>query len=783
MKKIISSIHLIGCFFCFFLLSFFSLHSTAYPAPSSHFDLVQKIYIGYYQRPADPAGLIYWAEWLDGNGGNISVIIDAFANSDESRDLYGTISNGTISTVVNYIYRNLFARDAETAGLAYWVDEFNSGRITAATIMLNVLAGAQNDDLLSVNNKLAAAKLFTGTIDPELDGESFQATYAGNEDANAGRNFLALVTSNASTVPTQGETTAYLQTHIADTGETLGESPLESVSQTIRAAQGGTITLPGGSSVTIPPGAFATDQTVRLSRVSSLPKQAPSGLLTSVGPALVLEFNSRQTALPQAGDLTFVLRYGATTPAGFTGSAPLLNVVASDNFLGGVPIACESNSACFVAPLSTIQNAQSVSAASVNLSSEITLAPPPRFGARIWNGTAWLDYPQGFDPNRKTLVLTHGILSTVEAAFGDSVNDIMSQGGYTQVIGFNYDFARDNMATAGQKFADFLNSLQSQGGLTQIDLQAHSFGTLTALYAASQTDLTINNMILEGGPLDGTRMADPLFGFLTLLANNAPKVLAKYLAPATTIEEAKNSGMVLDAMPGNPDLKTIRTHVVNRHPETNFIKIFGNKSPLYPIVSGYIFGGSPNDGMVPADYAIGADLPGQTYIVPEQHEKLQSNPDVLQFVGRNLVRASSPTTPQSGSYTGPFSGSSTETIDCAQWRDDISATLTMNVSGNGTLIDPYRGSMNMEGLADISLAYCSCNPGCDPGGSAELSGTGTVSGSQGKVESSGTGTVGSGAFTTSFTDGTFSGTTLTGTFTFTAEGLDAPIIKTVTLAK
>jgi uncharacterized protein (TIGR02145 family) len=217
MKKNIYPINLIGCFFCFFLISFFSFHSPVYPAVSTSFDTVQKIYIGYYQRPADPAGLIYWATTVDTNG--LAQVIDVFANSAESQELYGPINSGNISTVVNDFYIALFARNAEAAGLEYWVGEFNSGRISAANIMLAFLNGAQNADLQSVNNKLAAATLFTNTIDPELDGLNFQATYAGPGDVIAGRNFLSSVTSDTTTVRNQADTTAYIQTNIADVGD------------------------------------------------------------------------------------------------------------------------------------------------------------------------------------------------------------------------------------------------------------------------------------------------------------------------------------------------------------------------------------------------------------------------------------------------------------------------------------------------------------------------------------------------------------------------------------
>lgn len=219
MKKPIHLIRLLGYFSCF-LISFFSFQPDAHPSPSSYYDIVQKIYIGYYHRPADPVGLVWWATELDKSGGDLAKIIEAFAASAESQTLHGSINNGTIATVVNGIYNALFGRDAEISGLDYYVDGFNGGRFTAATIMLDVLFGAQNEDLASINNKLIAANLFTRAIDPELDGLDFQATYAGDGDASAGRNFLTLYTTSTK-LPTQNETVAFIWNNIADEGDPL----------------------------------------------------------------------------------------------------------------------------------------------------------------------------------------------------------------------------------------------------------------------------------------------------------------------------------------------------------------------------------------------------------------------------------------------------------------------------------------------------------------------------------------------------------------------------------
>ena len=87
--------------------------------------------------------------------------------------------------------------------------------------MLNVLDGAQGQDLQCITNKLAAANLFTRTIDPELDGANDQVTYSGDSDAAAARSFLASVTSDPTTVPGQYEIIPWMKTNIADSGDQI----------------------------------------------------------------------------------------------------------------------------------------------------------------------------------------------------------------------------------------------------------------------------------------------------------------------------------------------------------------------------------------------------------------------------------------------------------------------------------------------------------------------------------------------------------------------------------
>jgi len=140
-------------------------------AASAYFDTVQKLYIAFYQRPADAEGLAYWADRLDKTAGNASAIIDAFATSLEARTLYGPISSGNIDTVIDSIYMGLFGRHVDAEGLKFYHDGFIGGTFTAGSITLNILDGARNEDQSIIDNKLQVAKQFTALYD------SYEFTY------------------------------------------------------------------------------------------------------------------------------------------------------------------------------------------------------------------------------------------------------------------------------------------------------------------------------------------------------------------------------------------------------------------------------------------------------------------------------------------------------------------------------------------------------------------------------------------------------------------------------
>lgn len=201
-------------------------------AVADYFDTVQKVYIAFYQRPADPAGLYYWSQRVNAENGNLSAVIDAFANSAEAtrlffptaaegETLYDLLTEENIGGVIDAIYLALFNRAPDEAGKQFYVDGFADGTFTAGNIMLNILNGAQGDDAVAVANKLEVASLFTTALDPEQDGIGpFQATYNA-ADEQVARDWLATVTSDPATRKTESEVVTDIQTAIADSGDAI----------------------------------------------------------------------------------------------------------------------------------------------------------------------------------------------------------------------------------------------------------------------------------------------------------------------------------------------------------------------------------------------------------------------------------------------------------------------------------------------------------------------------------------------------------------------------------
>ena len=160
---------------------------------------VQRLYIAYFNRPADPVGLAHWEGQLSSTvaatQAQLTALAAGFSGSAEYIALYAGQSN---TSIVNNLYLNLFGRPAETAGLLHWAGRLTAGTETFASVALQLTFSAQGTDATAIANKLAASAAFTAALDTsaEIIG------YSGTAAADSGRTYLAAVTDVAATLTT-----------------------------------------------------------------------------------------------------------------------------------------------------------------------------------------------------------------------------------------------------------------------------------------------------------------------------------------------------------------------------------------------------------------------------------------------------------------------------------------------------------------------------------------------------------------------------------------------------
>ncbi len=158
---------------------------------TTYYNDIQKLYVAYFNRPADPAGLAFWETAVEAAGGSTAAVSAAFAGSDEYKTAY---ANKTNAQIVDAIYQNLFGRPAEDAGKAYWADLLDKGTVTIDAAVTTIAGSAQGSDMTAYNNKVTAAAAFTAAVDTDAE----KAGYTGDAANKVAKAFLSGVTDSAS---------------------------------------------------------------------------------------------------------------------------------------------------------------------------------------------------------------------------------------------------------------------------------------------------------------------------------------------------------------------------------------------------------------------------------------------------------------------------------------------------------------------------------------------------------------------------------------------------------
>lgn len=151
---------------------------------------IQALYVAYFNRPADFAGLNYWETVVEAAAGSTAAVSAQFAASAEFKAEYGTKSN---AQVINQVYMNLFGRAAEPDGLFYWTSGIAAGNFTVDQAVTVIAKAAGGADKIAYDSKLAVATAFTAALDTPAE----QTGYSGDLANAAAKTFLSTIKTAA----------------------------------------------------------------------------------------------------------------------------------------------------------------------------------------------------------------------------------------------------------------------------------------------------------------------------------------------------------------------------------------------------------------------------------------------------------------------------------------------------------------------------------------------------------------------------------------------------------
>jgi len=176
--------------------------------------VVQELYVAYFGRPADPAGLLNFENALLAAGAptdiqdlanayatnsSVQALVNSFGNSAESQALYG---NGSTTAFVTAVFSNVLGRQPLSSGLNYWVDAITSGTLSQGDAALSIMAGGLTNtsaqgqlDATLINNRLAVAAYFSVQV---LDANAVN-NYSGSNAAASARSMLGSVIATTNT--------------------------------------------------------------------------------------------------------------------------------------------------------------------------------------------------------------------------------------------------------------------------------------------------------------------------------------------------------------------------------------------------------------------------------------------------------------------------------------------------------------------------------------------------------------------------------------------------------
>lgn len=128
---------------------------------------ITDLYVAYFNRGPDPAGLAYWFKSVYTGEYSLRTIAERFTFEQEYLDAYpGALTNREF---IEKIYLNLFDRSPDAGGWEFWTQQLDSGARPRSGFILDVIEGAYAptsgpEDRTLIDNKHAVSLYYSGQL-------------------------------------------------------------------------------------------------------------------------------------------------------------------------------------------------------------------------------------------------------------------------------------------------------------------------------------------------------------------------------------------------------------------------------------------------------------------------------------------------------------------------------------------------------------------------------------------------------------------------------------------
>ncbi|PXX41515.1 DUF4214 domain-containing protein [Undibacterium pigrum] len=107
-----------------------------------------RLYQAAFDRKPDLVGLGYWINDMD-KGASLTLVAAGFFLSPEFQKLYGVAPSN--ATLVGNFYQNVLHRAPDQSGFDYWLNQLNTGKISAAGVLASFCDSPENQALVAAS--------------------------------------------------------------------------------------------------------------------------------------------------------------------------------------------------------------------------------------------------------------------------------------------------------------------------------------------------------------------------------------------------------------------------------------------------------------------------------------------------------------------------------------------------------------------------------------------------------------------------------------------------------